>query len=144
MNEIIEENPTPITRHLVPESQRVAVTASLFGPHFPLQIEPVVYNIAEQMAEDYCGGYWHFYILDHGGFYMAPDEDCSFEVKCQSFSTRTLSADALGVVASMLAFSHLSYQGDFDFGRLCARHHHLLRAHVMGHDEVAAILGAID
>ena len=66
MNDIIDE-PTPVTRHLVPEDQRLAVVASLFGPHFPLQIEPVVYGIAEKMAEDYCGGYWQFYTLGNSG-----------------------------------------------------------------------------
>ena len=65
MNDVIED-PTPVTRHLVPEDQRVAVTAALFGPHFPLQIEPAVYSIAEQMAEDYCGGYWLYYQLGSG------------------------------------------------------------------------------
>ena len=138
------EEPTPVNRRLVPEDQRVAVTASLFGPHFPLQIEPVIYSIAEQMAEDYCGGYWQFYTLGNAGFHMAPDEDRSFEVQCQNYFTGSLSADALGIVCSLYAFSHLSFTGDFDFARLCAKHYHLLRHFMMDHAEVAAILGAID
>ena len=138
-------DPTPVTRHLVPEEQRVAVVASLFGPHFPLQIEPVVYGIAEQMAEDYQGGYWNFYTLNGTtGFYMSPDEDRSFEVKCQNYFAGTLSADAFGVVCCMYAYSHLSFQGDFYFSRLCAKHYHLLRHFMMDHVEVAAILGAVD
>jgi hypothetical protein len=59
MNDYLEE-PTPVTRTLVPEDQRLAVTAELFGAHFPLAIEPVVYGITERMAEDYHGGYWQF------------------------------------------------------------------------------------
>ena len=143
MNDFIED-PTPATRRLVPEDQRLAVTASLFGPHFPLQIEPVVYNIAEQMAEDYCGGYWQFYTLSNAGFYMAPDEDCSFEVKCQNYFTGTLSADALGIVCCLYAYSHLSFQGEFAFARNCAKHYHLLRHFMMNHSEVAKIFGAIE
>ena len=143
MNDIIE-NPKPVTRHLVPEEQRVAVTAALFGPHFPLQIEPVVFSVAERMAEDYCGGYWQFYTLGNAGFYMAPDEDRSYDIKCQNYFTGTLSADALGVVCCLYAFSHLSFQGDFYFSRLCAKHYHLLRHFMGGHREVAQILGAID
>jgi hypothetical protein len=143
MNNFIEE-PTPVTRQLVPEDQRVAVTASLFGPHFQLQIEPVVYSIAERMAEYYCGGYWHFYTLSNAGFYMAPDEDRSFDIKCQNYFTGILPADALGIVCSLYAYSHLSFQGDFEFARLCAKHYHLLRSYMMDHAEVAAILGAID
>ena len=75
---------------------------------------------------------------------MAPDEDCSFEVKCQNYFTGTLSADALGIVCSLYAFSHLSFQGDFDFGRLCAKHYHLLRHYMLNHSQVSQILGAID
>ena len=57
--------------------------------------------------------------------------------------TGTLSADALGIVCCLYAYTHLSFQGDFDFGRTCAKHYHLLRHFMMDHDEVAAILGAI-
>jgi hypothetical protein len=81
MNDYIE-NPTPVTRHLVPEDQRLAVTAELFGAHFPLQIEPVIYGITERMAEDYHGGYWQFYTLDNGGFYIAPEGDQVLAVSC--------------------------------------------------------------
>ena len=52
MNDFIEE-PTPVTRQLVPEDQRLAVTAELFGAHFQLAIEPAVFSITERMAEDY-------------------------------------------------------------------------------------------
>ncbi len=146
MNDFNDNDRVPVTRHLVPEGQRLAVTASLFGPHFPLQIEPVVYSIAEHMAEDYCGGYWKFYTLSNNGFYMAPDEEQSFDIKCQNYFTGTLSADAFGVVCCLYSFSSLSFQteGDFDFSRLCAKHYHLLRHYMMDHAEVAAILGAID
>ena len=144
MNDFIED-PAPVTRHLVPEDQRIAVTATMFGPWFPLQIEPVVYSIAEQMAEDYCGGYWQFYTLgNNNAFYLAPDEDQSFDIKCQNYFTGTLSADAFGIVCCLYTYSHLSFQGDFDFSRLCAKHYHLLRSYVMGHAEVASILAATD
>ena len=65
----------PVTRELVPENQRLAITEKLFGIHFPLKLEPVIYGITERMAEDYTGGYWEFYTLSNGGFYMAPSGD---------------------------------------------------------------------
>ena len=46
----------PVTRELVPENQRLSITEKLFGIHFPLRIEPVVYGITDKMAEDYTGG----------------------------------------------------------------------------------------
>ena len=38
----------PVTRELVPEDQRMAVTEKLFGIHFPLQMEPVIYGITDR------------------------------------------------------------------------------------------------
>ena len=143
MNDFIED-PTPVTRTLVPEDQRLPVTVDLFGASFPLAIEPVIYGITERMAEDYHGGYWLMYTLDNGGFYMAPDDDQVFAVSCDNYYQGQLSADALGIVASLFAYSHLSFSGDTDFARSCARHYHLLRAYMYDHPEVAAILGAID
>jgi hypothetical protein len=143
MNDFNEE-PTPITRQLVPEEQRLALTAELFGAHFPLAIEPVVFSITERMAQDYHGGYWNFYQLSNSGFYMAPDGDQVFAVSCDNYYQGELSADALGITACLYAFSHCSFSRDEGFGRLMADHYHLLRAHMFEHPKVASILGATD
>jgi len=81
------ENPQAVTRKLIPESQRLSHTAKLFGAHFALVLEPVVYGITNRMAEDYHGGYWNFYTLDNAGFYMAPDCDQIFQVSCDNYFT---------------------------------------------------------
>jgi hypothetical protein len=143
MNDYIDE-PTPVTRHLVPEEQRLAVTADLFGAHFPLRLEPVIYGITARMAPDYHGGYWQMYTLDNGGFYMAPDDDRLFAVSCANCFTGELSADALGITACLYAYSHLSFSKYEAFTRNCAQHYHWLRSYMMVHAEVAAILGATD
>jgi hypothetical protein len=38
------EDITSVTRTLIPEEQRLSLTAKLFGAHFPMVIEPVVYG----------------------------------------------------------------------------------------------------
>ena len=134
---------TPVTRELVPEDQRLAITETLFGIHFPLQLEPVIYGITERMAEDYNGGYWDFYTLSNGGFYMALAEDKIFHVTCDNMFEGDLSADALGITACLYAYSHLSFSGG-SFARECARQYHLLREYMFEHPEVRAILGATD
>jgi hypothetical protein len=48
MNDLNEE-PTSVTRSLIPEDQRLSHTANLFGAPFPLMIEPVIYGITERM-----------------------------------------------------------------------------------------------
>jgi hypothetical protein len=134
---------TSVTRVLVPEDQRLAITEKLFGVHFPLQLEPVIYGITERMAEDYTGGYWELWTLSNGGFYMAPSEDRIFHVICQNQFEGDLSADALGITSCLYAYSHLSFT-DGGIAREYARHYHRLRAFMAEHPEVGAILGATD
>ena len=90
MNDYKEE-PTPVTRQLVPEDQRLAVVEQLFGIHFPLRTEPVIYGQTGKMTQgQYRGGYWHFYTLDNGGFYMAPEGDQTYLVDLRLKLTRDL------------------------------------------------------
>ena len=134
---------TTVTRELVPENQRLYITEKLFGVHFPLQLEPVIYGITDSMADGYDGGYWDFYTLSNGGFYMGPSEDRIFHVKCQNMYEGDLSADALGITSCLYAYSHLSFT-DGDIAREYAHHYHRLRAFMVEHPEVGAILGATD
>jgi hypothetical protein len=131
-----------VTKELGPEDQRMAVTERLFGIHFPLQMEPVIYGITDRMAEDYSGGYWDMFTLSNGGFYMAPSGDDVFHVTCDNMFEGGLSADALGITACLYAYSHLSFAGDF--AREYALHYHRLREFMFEHPEVKAILGATD
>lgn len=134
-----------ITRQLVPDDQRMATVETLFGLHFPLHLEPVIYGITEWMTQgQYCGGYWLFYALTNGGFYMASDDEQVFTVSCDNHWQGQLSPDALGIVACLYAYSHLSFSPDEKFARVCARHYHWLREYMYDHAEVTAILGAID
>jgi hypothetical protein len=74
----LTDSQTSVCRYLIPEVQRLAHVKRVFGLHFPLQLEPIVYGITDRITADYQGGYWHFYTLDNGGFYMAPDDDRGF------------------------------------------------------------------
>ena len=134
---------TQVTRELVLEDQRMSITERYFGVHFPLKLEPVIYGITEKMAVDYHGGYWEFYTLSNGGFYMAPAEDRFFHVICDNMFEGDLSGDALGITACLYAYSHLSFT-DGRFARVCACHFHRLREFMFEHPEARAILGATD
>lgn len=135
---------TIITRELVPEQQRTDVVDALFAINFPLQLEPYVFAVASELSSDYRGGYWAFYALGNGGFYMAPDDDARFAVRCENDFEGTMSADALGVTACLYAFSRLSFVASEHIAEVYARHYHLLREYAMYHAEAAAILAATD
>ena len=134
-----------ITRTLIPVPERVPTTAALFGYEFSQQIEPYVYTVSREIAPAYNGGYWHFYRLSNGGFYMAPDMEHVFSVSCpMNFFQGELSADALGIVACLYAYSHLSFGQPNDFARVCAAQFHHLRNFAGFHPEAVGIFGAID
>ena len=134
---------TPITRQQLEIDRRVSHTAALFGVHFPMQFEPYVYTVTSGLSRDYRGGYWQFYALSNGGFYMAPDADRLFPVVCENGYEGNLSADALGITACLYAYSHLSFAGDA-FAETCAQQYHWLRDYVLEHPEAGDILRAID
>jgi hypothetical protein len=132
-----------ITATLVPEDSRLDHTAKIFGLHFPLAIEPAVYLFADRLSPEYRGGYWHFFALSDGGFYMAPDYG-SFTVSIENGWQGTMSAGAFGITACLYAFSHLSFSDDQELSEVCARQYHLLREYMFEHAEVRAILAAVD
>lgn len=131
------------TRQLVAENQRTQVTAKLFGVYFPLQLEPFIFSMASRLSEDYGGGYWQFYTLDNGGFYMAPDSDGRFQVVSPNGWEGFMSGDAFGITVSLFAYSNLSF-GSGQFSETCAERFHLLREYMVDHTEAGAILAATD
>lgn len=133
-----------VSSHLVPEADRLAFVDKLFGINYVLKLEPTVFRFAEQLAAPvYNGGYWQFFALSNGGFYMAPRLSTIFEVSCENGFEGKLSADALGLTACLYAYSHLSF-GEGAFAETVSQHYHWLREYMMEHPEVRGILGAID
>ena len=137
-------NAATITRQQVLEHQRINHTADLFGIHFPLHLEPYVYAVTKAIAREYNGGYWEFYALSNGGFYMAPNSGSPFHVACENGFEGDLSADALGIAACLYAYSQLSFTTNNEFAEICTRQYHMLRDYMLEHSEVQVILGTID
>ena len=133
-----------ITCTLVPEHQRVNHSAKLFGTAFPFRLEPAVYNWAERLSPDYTGGYWHFYRLGNGGFYLAPASDQDFRLSSPNGFTGTLTPDAFGITCCLYAYGHLACGPSSGFTETCAEHFHRLRDYALGHREAETILIAID
>lgn len=130
----------------VPENRRVECASRRFGALFATRVEPAIYSWASALAPLYRGGYWSFFCLSNGGFYMAPAHESLFEVRAPNGFDGRLSADALGVAACMYAFSHGAFHRD-EAGagaEACSRHFHLLRDLAIQHRERDAILSVID
>jgi hypothetical protein len=119
----------------------------LILPHyFPstfLLMENAVYGFADKLCKDYLGAFWDFYELSNGGFYMAPNLKglMAIEVPFGNSYRGTMSANALGIIACLYAYSALAEQhpesnyGDFYWH---------LRDFAGNHAEASAIFSAID
>ena len=127
----------------VPESERMDFVDKLFGIAYVLKLEPTIFNMAGMLAAEYSGAYWEFFTLSNGGFFMAPRGDTIYDICCENGFEGKLSASGLGLAACLYALSNLSFGGDA-FADLCATHYQLARAHMFQHQEVKAILRAID
>lgn len=134
----------PITCTLVPEDCRLDVTAALFGLAFAMRLEPYIYSITENLASEYRGGYWDFFELSNGGFYMAPSIETRFHLSCPNGNDVELSGDALGIACCLYAYSLLSFDHIPEFSETCGEHYHLLREFMLEHAEVGSMLRAID
>jgi hypothetical protein len=114
-----------VTRALLDDARRLSVPAGLFGVHFATRVEPLVFGTARTLSPDYGGGYWEFYALGNGGFYMAPAGGERYGVRCANGFDGELSADAFGITCCLYAYSHLSFARPDALAVECARQYHL-------------------
>lgn len=102
----------PIVASLVPENQRMAFLPTFFGTQYMFRGEHFVYYWLSRLAPAYKGGYWEFYTLSNGGFYLAPSSGTRryrLQVEGNGFDGE-MSADAAGVVATLFAVNHLAHE----------------------------------
>ena len=142
MNDTAQE--TPITATPLDDAQRMSVPARLFGVMFATRVEPFVFGIARTLSADYGGGYWDFYALSNGSFYMAPAGDDRYSVRCGNGYAGEMSGYAFGITCCLYAYSHLSFAGPPALAEGCAAQYHLLREYMLRHADAREILAAID
>lgn len=138
----IQENTRVITASLLPEKSRMGFLPAFFGPELMMLGEPLVYNWMRVLAKSYNGGFWGYYTLSNGGFYMAPECDRMYQIEVPSNGFEgELSADAAGVVATLYGLCQLAERTRSE--RIIDLYY-LLRDFASQHVEAAQIFGAID
>ncbi|WP_225854534.1 antirestriction protein [Aeromonas salmonicida] len=60
---------TAVTANQIPTTSRINALPRHFGRHM-MAVETVVFAYMRELVEAYQGGYWEFYDLSNGGFYM--------------------------------------------------------------------------
>lgn len=135
---------TNIIATVVPEEQRLNITALKFKHHFPFKIEPEIYHMARILCPRYQGAYWEFMQLSNNGFYMSPYIDEPVKIVCENGYEGQVSKDAFGIITCLYVYSHLSFSDNNNLAITCAEHFHWLREFALDHTEAEAILEAID
>jgi hypothetical protein len=139
---MITTNPI-LAANLVPEQSRITCLPSHFGKYM-LITEGTIYSIMGELCNDYTGGYWDFFELTNGGFFMAPkvSPETQFNIQCDGNGyDGHMSAEAAGITVTLFAMSRLSFRYQAD---TFADHFHWLRDFVSDHPEASEIFAAID
>ena len=140
----ISSRPSVDTRKIeayrVSDHARMGTLPRHFGPRM-VAVEHKIYDLMGQFVADYDGGFWDFFELSSGGFYMAPQMPAvQFSVESNGYEGR-MSADAAGIAVCLFAFSHLAFDQNAE---VYSRHFHWLRDFALGHVEASQIFAAID
>lgn len=133
-----------ITATKVPDSKRLSTLPKLFGRQC-VHIESAIFDMASNLIEGYRGGYWEFFTLDNGGFYMAPSHTELVRVQVEGNGhDDTMTADAAGIVCCLMAYSNESFRASGACQETLADQFHLLRDFAAEHPQASAIFSAID
>lgn len=136
-------DPVPNPATPVPDDRRMDFLPRLFGPRLFLIGEQTVFGFMERLSPtDYDGGLWQFHELDGMPLYLAPTSKPRFHLSWDGNGYEgEVSADGAGIIATLFAFSHLSFRHDAvelldGFARLYD--------HAADHPEAREIFRAID
>lgn len=135
----------PVAASLVAEGDRLSFLPAMFGRHFMMG-EALVHNWLSRLSEDYNGGFWNYYTLSNGGFYMAPTSDKVLRlIVAGNWFEGELSADAAGIVATLFGLCQLigQIEGTDEANALIDRYY-FLRDFAAEHGEAGLIFQAID
>lgn len=120
-----------------------------FGMMAGIVVENSIYGMASQLCERYKGGLWQMSEAVHEDgralFVHPVMSDEQVIVHSPNGATKTMSTQALGLVACLFVSSHLSFSDKRNMAERCAQWHHDLRDAVLaGHPEAQAIFSIID
>ena len=133
--------PDPITRQLVPQDQRSTVINQLFG--FSFNLELIARGFVLSMAKDYRQGPLLLYRLSNNGCYMKPSADRAFAVNFDNGWHGVMTADAVGIVATLNGLNYLSFTLNLDQADSYEDMRVKLRQYAVEHSQATNILAAI-
>jgi len=136
------QQPSSITSTEIPNSERLNALPGYFGKSM-MKVEGAIYHYMTHLCSDYDGGYWSFYALSNGGFYMAPLSEEKQHIEwADNYFKGDMTADAAGIVACLFTYSHLSETTSEN--ETLVNRFHQLREYALDHPEAGLIFQAIN
>jgi hypothetical protein len=102
----------PQSATIVPEERRQEFLPTLFGRSLLIVAENAVYSFMDRPSPlDYGGGFWDFYEHESKPLFLPPKSKSRSRItgEITGFQEK-VSAEAAGIIATLFAFSHLSFQ----------------------------------
>ncbi len=141
-----EESEPVITATVCAIGERLEFLPKFFGRGYVLA-ESTLYRVMRWLCNEYDGGYWDYFTLDNGGFFMAPsDAGKTWAVGVDSNGWRgEMGSEAVGIVATLFTIGALAQKmAHTPKGASLADGYYALRDYAAQHAESRAIFGAID
>lgn len=112
-----------------------------FIPKISMVFEGRVFRYMEKFCTPYCGGYWNFYTLSNGGFYIGLKQPGIVHVENHlNYYKGEMSIDAASIGVNLFALCDCTSNGD---KRIIDAYYHL-RDYACIHPEKEQILAFID
>lgn len=126
----------------VPCPRRCSAIATHLGDYM-LNFENRVYDLMGDMCDTYGGGFWEFYELSNGGFFMnlCRSEPMTIRVRMGNNYEGTMSPTAASIVVNLFAYSQMSFKYKDDY---LIDHYYWLIEYAGTLDDFLAIRSAID
>ena len=135
-------NEEEITRTKVSGDERLAFLPKHLGTQNLWVGQNLFPAYLDKLSVDYKGGYWEFYELSNGGWYMAPSGEQRYQMRWDgNHYEGEMSADAAGITASLYALCELANTTEEDS---LIQAYHWLREYAAQHPEWEEIYQAID
>jgi len=130
-----------ITKTKCPDNERLDFLPNVIGPRF-LQYERLIYTYMDKASKDYHGGFWDYYSLSNGGFYMAYNAEKSLSMSWEdNYFEGVMGADSASIGINLMVQNAFAWEVNAErFTPL----YHTLRDFAAQHEEAAFIFRFID
>lgn len=126
----------------VPQQQRLQFLPKHFGMRHMMRGEALIYGWARRLVEGYTGGYWEFFDLNNGGFFVVPNGAATLHVRAPNGFEADMAPEAAGIVVTLYALCQIANETEED--SLIEKYHALREYAVHTHPQGASIAAAID